>query len=245
MRVRQRIYKTGGGHVTVPTGRRLHFTDVGADFGGSYWKVHQLARDRALVGRRPPPAPAPRPGRPQAQLLPPRPRADPRRDAARPATAHYRGCNQNPYQDRVTLGTSVGWSDIYPADYDKQWIGVAGLRGCFAFVMTGRPAKPALRVERARQRSRRLVRLPYRRRAAALLSATAGGRLLDRAQPGGEVAERDPALAQDLHSPPASISVMSTTVEGRPVSAPPSIARSAASTIASGTSAKATGPARR
>ena len=61
------------------------------------------------------------PRRPEAQLLPARPRADP---AGPPLArrAHYPGCDQNPYADAVTLGTSVGWSDIYPADYDKQWI---------------------------------------------------------------------------------------------------------------------------
>src|SRR4051812_1194896 len=43
MRVNQRIYKAGGGQVTVPTGAKVRFTDVGTYFGGSYWKVHQLA----------------------------------------------------------------------------------------------------------------------------------------------------------------------------------------------------------
>ena len=44
MRVTQRIYKAGGGHITLRTDAALHFTDVGEYFGGSYWKVHQLAR---------------------------------------------------------------------------------------------------------------------------------------------------------------------------------------------------------
>jgi hypothetical protein len=44
MRVTQRIYKAGGGHITLRTDASLHFTDVGEYFGGSYWKVHQLAR---------------------------------------------------------------------------------------------------------------------------------------------------------------------------------------------------------
>ena len=52
MRVRQRIYKTGRGHITVgdPGEEMLHFTDVGAYFGGSYWKV-PTGTVRALVGR--------------------------------------------------------------------------------------------------------------------------------------------------------------------------------------------------
>ena len=44
MRVRQRIYRAGGGHVDVPSRATLNFTDVGYRWGGSFWKVHQLAR---------------------------------------------------------------------------------------------------------------------------------------------------------------------------------------------------------
>ena len=160
MRVRQRIYKTGRGHITVATRATLHFTDVGAYFGGSYWKVHQLARFElwSVDGRR--------------HLLR-RVRVGPKlnyclRDLERtrpgrrsPSQRHYPGCNQNRYQDRVTLGTSVGWSDIYPADYDKQWIGVAGLRGCFAFVMTVDPNNLLYESDEGDNSSRRLVRLPF------------------------------------------------------------------------------------
>ena len=69
---------------------------------------------------------------------------------------------RTPTQDRVTLGTSVGWSDIYPADYDKQWIDVTGLRGCFAFVMKVDPHNLLYESDERDNRSRRLVRLPYR-----------------------------------------------------------------------------------
>jgi len=61
----------------------------------------------------------------------------------------------------VTLGTSVGWSDIYPADYDKQWIDVSGLRGCFAFSMTVDPKNLLFESSDSDNSSRRLVRLPY------------------------------------------------------------------------------------
>ena len=44
MRTNQRIYKVGGGHITVKSDATLRFTDVGYQFGGAYWKVHQLAR---------------------------------------------------------------------------------------------------------------------------------------------------------------------------------------------------------
>jgi hypothetical protein len=161
MRTRQRIYRADGGHIDVPTQATLHFTSVGAYFGGSYWKVHQLAGFElwSVDGQR--------------RLLH-RVRVGPKlnyclRDLERtrpgkrsPASRHYPGCDQDPYRDRVTLGTSVGWSDIYPADYDKQWIGVAGLRGCFAFVMTVDPNGLLFESDEEDNTSRRLVHLPFR-----------------------------------------------------------------------------------
>jgi hypothetical protein len=161
MRVDQRIYRAGGGHLDLRTDATLRFTDVGSYFGGSYWKVHQLARfelRRAHPG-----------GGANGPVL----RTSPKlnyclRDLERtrpgprsPKRRHYPGCNQNPYRNRVTLGTSVGWSDIYPADYDKQWIDVSGLRGCFVFEMTVNPKHLLFESNEHDNTSRRLVRLPY------------------------------------------------------------------------------------
>jgi hypothetical protein len=161
MRVRQRIYKTGRGHITVPTRATLHFTDVGAYFGGSYWKVHQLARfELWSVGRRRHLLHRVRIGPKLNYCLRDLERTRPGRRS--PTHWHYPGCNQNPFQDRVTLGTSVGWSDIYPADYDKQWINVAGLRGCFAFVMRVDPRHLLYESDERDNSSRRLVHLPFR-----------------------------------------------------------------------------------
>jgi hypothetical protein len=161
MRTQQRIYRVGGGHLDLWSRATLRFTSVGAYFGGSYWKVHQLARfELQRVGPK---------GNLGGVV-----RSSPKlnyclRDLERtragrrsPDNRHYPGCNQNPYQDRVTLGTSVGWSDIYPADYDKQWINVAGLRGCFAFVMTADPQHLLFESNEGDNSSRRLVRLPFR-----------------------------------------------------------------------------------
>ena len=147
---------------------RLHFTDVGAYFGGSYWKVHQLARFelRRVAARR-----RARPGgadEPEAELLPARPRADPARAALARRRATTPAATRTRASSRDTLGTSVGWSDIYPADYDKQYIDVSGLRGCFAFAMTGRPQAPPVRVERARQLLAPPRAPPLHRRAADL-----------------------------------------------------------------------------
>ena len=160
MRVNQRIYRKGGGHITVPTQASLHFTDVGAYFGGSYWKVHQLARFELLRVRR-------------DGSLGPVLRTSPKlnyclRDLERtrpgrrsPSHWHYPGCNQNPQQDRIVLGTSVGWSDIYPAGYSKQWIDVAGLRGCFVYRMTVDPKHLLFESNEHDNASKVRVRLPY------------------------------------------------------------------------------------
>jgi hypothetical protein len=160
MRVNQRIYKRGGGHITLPTEATLHFTDVGAYFGGSYWKVHQLARFELRRVK---------PGGGLGPVL----RTSPKlnyclRDLERtrpgrrsPSHRHYPGCRQDPFIHHDVLGTSVGWSDIYPAAYSKQWIDVAGLRGCFAYVMTVDPKHHLFESNEDDNTSSARVRLPY------------------------------------------------------------------------------------
>ncbi len=161
MRVNQRIYRAGGGHVDLRTRASLHFTDVGAYFGGRYWKVHQLARfELWSVDRHHRLLRRVRTGPKLNYCLRDLERTRPGRRS--PSHAHYPGCNQNPFQDRVTLGTSVGWSDIYPADYSKQWIPVKGLRGCFAFVMRVDPHNLLYESDEYDNTSRRLVHLPFR-----------------------------------------------------------------------------------
>jgi hypothetical protein len=160
MGVKQRIFRKGGGHLDLQTGATLRFTDVGTYWGGSYWKVHQLARFEL---RRATPSGelgvVVRVGPKLNYCLRDLERTQPSR--ASPPSRHYPGCNQNPYRNRITLGTSVGWSDIYPAPYDKQWIQVGGLRGCFAFVMTVDPQRLLFESDEDDNSSSRLVRLPF------------------------------------------------------------------------------------
>jgi hypothetical protein len=160
MTTHQRIYRAGGGHIDVDSGATLRFTDVGDYWGGAYWKVHELAQFNL---RRATPE-----GRLGAVV-----RTSPKlnyclRDLERtrpgrrsPGSRHYPGCNQNPYRNRVTLGTSVGWSDVYPAPYHQQWIEVSGLRGCFAFEMTVDPENLLYESNEGDNSSRVLVRLPF------------------------------------------------------------------------------------
>jgi hypothetical protein len=160
MKVTQRIYKVGGGHITVRTHATLNFTDVGEYFGGSYWKVHQLARFTIRGAF--------------ARGLGPVLRTSPKlnyclRDLERtrpgahsPAHRVYPGCNQDPSIRRDRLGTSVGWSDIYPADYDKQYIDVTGLpAGCYVFTMTVDPKGLLFESNEHDNSSSRRVRLPF------------------------------------------------------------------------------------
>lgn len=160
MRTNQRIYRAGGGHITVPSAATLRFAYVGTYFGGSYWKVHQLAHfDLLLV----------RPDDSLGRIV----RTSPKlnyclRDLQRtrpgrrsPSHRVYPGCNQNPLRDRVALGTSVGWSDVYPAAYHQQWIDVAGLRGCFAYRMTVDPKEVLFESNEEDNTSQVRVRLPY------------------------------------------------------------------------------------
>lgn len=51
-----------------------------------------------------------------------------------PVQPVYPACSQDPNMRRDVLGTSVGWSDVYPYAYPEQWINVTGLRGRFAYV---------------------------------------------------------------------------------------------------------------
>jgi hypothetical protein len=160
MAVRQRIYRAGGGHIEVPTRASLRFTNVGGEYGGSYWKVHQLARfELRRVGRHGALGAVVRTGPKLNYCL--RDLFRTRAGRRSPGHRHYPGCNQNPRRRAVILGTSVGWSDIYPADYDKQWIDVGGLHGCFAFTMTVDPKHLLYESNEHDNISRRLVRLPF------------------------------------------------------------------------------------
>lgn len=161
MRVNERIHRKGGGRLVLRTAATLHFTDVGQYFGGSYWKVHQLARfELRRVGPQGRAGPVIRTGPKLNYCLRDLERTRPGRRS--PQIRHYPGCDQDPFTKAVTLGTSVGWSDIYPADYDKQWIDVSGLRGCFLFTMTVDPKQLLFESNERDNSAHRRVRLPYR-----------------------------------------------------------------------------------
>ena len=84
----------------------------------------------------------------------------------------YPACNTNPRVRRVVLGTSRGWSDVYPPGYPEQWIDVTGLRGCFAYQHTADPRNWLHESDETNNRSTVIVRLPYRRAATSAARAS-------------------------------------------------------------------------
>jgi hypothetical protein len=161
MHANQAIYRAGGGVEIFQTDAQLHFYNVGYEFGGSYWKVHDpLSMEIWSLDE----------GRQPLERV----RKGPKvfycfRDLARtrpgghsPSFPVYPACSQDPSRKRVRLGTSVGWSDIYPSTYDRQWVNVSGLRGCFAFVMRVDPKNLLYEEHENNNRSVRIIRLPYR-----------------------------------------------------------------------------------
>ena len=72
----------------------------------------------------------------------------------------YPACSQDPKKRFRTLGTSVGWSDIYPSSYHENWINVRGLRGCFSFLLRADPANHLYENDESDNIGARRIRLP-------------------------------------------------------------------------------------
>jgi len=160
MRGRQQIYRRRGGRIGIATGARLLFKFIPGQ--RRYWKFLQAARfelwrldSRGRRVRRVRTGPKvsyclrdlkhTRPGR----------RRSPRRFV-------YPACNTSGATRRVTLGTSVGWSDIYPPTYPEQWIDVTGLRGCFSYRHSADPLNGVYESNERNNTASVTVRLPFR-----------------------------------------------------------------------------------
>jgi hypothetical protein len=82
--------------------------------------------------------------------------------AGTPAKRRYGACSRKGPISAVTLGTSVGWADIYPWRYPQNWIDVTGLEGCFAYVHVADPAEHLVELHENNNSSAVSVRLPWR-----------------------------------------------------------------------------------
>jgi hypothetical protein len=161
MRARQWIKDRFGGYIVLRTGASLYYK-----YGHlrlRYWKFHKAARFELWrlnrSGRR---AKLVRRGPKVSYCLRDLRRTHPRLRRS-PRRRVYPACSTNPGKQRVTLGTSVGWSDIYPPRYREQWIDVTGLRGCFAYVHIADPRNRIYESNEDNNEAQRIVRLPFRR----------------------------------------------------------------------------------
>jgi hypothetical protein len=163
MTARQVIADQTGVRRRYVTGAEVYYTSVPTR-GGSYWKFEHAARfelwTQSADGR-------------VAGLL----RTGPKlryclRDLQRvfspvqlpgtPRRAFFPACNQSRTKRSVTLGTSVGWADVYPASYPGNYIDVTGLGGCFVVVQRADPENHVVETNELNNASARVVRLPYR-----------------------------------------------------------------------------------
>jgi hypothetical protein len=83
-----------------------------------------------------------------------------RPSSSSPRLPVYPACSQNPKATSDVLGTSVGWSDIYPYEYPEQWIDVTGLRGTFAYLQIADPENLLLESNESNNVSETFLTLP-------------------------------------------------------------------------------------
>jgi hypothetical protein len=159
MLARQRILRRDGRRIGVETGARLQFKF--AHQSRYWWKFYNAARfelwrvdgdgERTRLVRT-----GPKIAYCLRDLTHTRPLL--RRSPRRPV---YPACSTNSRAQRVTLGTSIGWADIYPPAYPEQWIDVTGLRGCFAYVHTADPYNRIYESDEDNNEAQVVLRLPF------------------------------------------------------------------------------------
>lgn len=159
MRARQRIYKRGGGRIGVRTGARLQFKFAHLD--RRWWKFFHAARFELWrldhAGNR---KTRVRIGPKVSYCLRDLDHSRPRLPRS-PRHLVYPACSTSPLKRKDTLGTSVGWSDVYPPTYPEQWIDVTGLRGCFAYVHIADPLNGIYESNEDNNEAQVIVRLPW------------------------------------------------------------------------------------
>jgi hypothetical protein len=160
MHARQRIYKRGGGRIVVRTGAKLRLKF--AHLSRYWWKFFNAASfelwrvdDQGNRTRKV--RTGPKVSYCLRDLTHTRPWL-----RGTPYLPHYPACSNNIGLRQDTLGTSVGWADVYPPDYPEQWIDVTGLRGCFAYVHTADPGNGVYESNERDNRSQVIVHLPFK-----------------------------------------------------------------------------------
>ena len=160
MSAKQVIYRRGGGKLRLNTGAQLVFKAIPGQY--RYWKYFNAARFELWKldqqGRRRKRVEV---GPKVSYCLRDLQRRNPQLPGS-PRRFHYPACSQDYDRQRVTLGTSVGWSDVYPSTYHEQWINVTNLRGCFAYVHIADPRNHIYETDEDDNEGETIVRLPWR-----------------------------------------------------------------------------------
>ena len=157
MSARQRIYRAGGGSILLAPRARLRFKHVPGY--GDFWKLKHAARfELWSVDRRGRPSQRLRVGSKIFYCL----RDLTYRGGVPNAPGHriYPACSQDHGRRSVVLGTSPGWSDDYPTDYDAQFVNVTGLHGRFLLVLIADPDNVILESRENNNQASRAVRIP-------------------------------------------------------------------------------------
>ncbi|MFN8113259.1 MAG: hypothetical protein U0R51_08660 [Solirubrobacterales bacterium] len=155
----QRVAKKGGGKAEFRTKARLRFKRIPGQ--GRYWKWVDAARFELWT--------LDRDGRRKRRITTGEKQIYCLRDLVRthpglphsPSSMVYPGCSQDGGARKVTLGTSVGWSDVYPASYYEQYVRLDDVnrKGCYALVHIADPKDDILELNEDNNRSSKVVYL--------------------------------------------------------------------------------------
>ena len=139
MKAKQKIYRRGGGRILRKTGADLYFKNIPGQ--GRYWKFKHAAHFKLYQlnrnGRR---VDLVETGPKQIYCLRDLEHSHPGLDGS-PGGRVYPSCSQDPNRQNETIGTSVGWSDVYPSTYHENYIELNDIRKsrCHAFVHVADP----------------------------------------------------------------------------------------------------------
>lgn len=159
MAARQAIYRTDGTRRYFDTGARLGFKAIPGQY--RYWKfIHAARFELWRLNKRGVRTKLARVGPKQSYCLRDLQHRNPQLPRS-PASFHYPGCSQVFGRQTDVLGTSVGWSDVYPSTYHEQYINVSGLSGCFAYVHVADPKNGVFESNEENNEGETIVRLPW------------------------------------------------------------------------------------
>ncbi len=160
----QRIRLAGGGRRTVKTRAFLSFKNIPGQ--GGYWKFKDAGLfELWTLDENDNPVERVRVGPKQIYCL--RDLVRTRSMPGSPPRRVYPACNQNRRMNAVTLGTSVGWSDVYPASYHEQYIEITGLSGRYGFIHIADPKNGIWENDENDNAAMTIVQLPSGKRLAS------------------------------------------------------------------------------